>query len=124
MVQQGKTSYTERKPMITTRVKTIVVLLQVAFLQFFFQGCSANKPIAINIRPVSLSKSEEKINLNVAFAHADDLENFSFKYKTWGPDADSERVYVDKLLYDADIHQERTYRYLCRTVLRNASVGN
>jgi len=111
--------------MITTRVKVVNVLLQIVVFQFFFQGCSSNKPILIDVRPVSLTESKDKINFNVVFAYADDLEQFSFYHKSWPTVKGSESVYIDKLLYDSDIQKERRpYRYPCETSTKVAKVGN
>ncbi len=110
--------------MNTARIKVFSILIQIMFFQVLFQGCSSNKPIAINIRPVSITESKDKINFNIVFAHADDLEEFSFNYKSWGAGVDSESVYIDRLLYENDVHKDRPYRYMCKTVLKNASAGN
>ncbi|HUU16338.1 MAG TPA: ankyrin repeat domain-containing protein [Sedimentisphaerales bacterium] len=110
--------------MITKRVKVINVFLLIVVFQFFFQGCSSNKPIPINVRPVSITESKDKINFNIVFAHADDLEEFSFNFK-WNMSVKNyENVFVDKMLYDDDIQKERSYRYACDTAVKVAAVGN
>ena len=74
----------------------------------FLQGCS--RFIQIDVKPVPTLKSQEKINLDVVFAHANELIDFSYKYQFPGG-VNPNDVYHDKFFYDEGSKEEKFYRY-------------
>lgn len=107
---------------MTNRIKVVIVFLQIAVLPFLLLGCSTK--VILNVSPVSLTESKDKINFSIVFAHADDLEEFRFDYKIFGEEAYSESTYIDNILYDGDIQEDRSYRYASNIYVGKVSAGN
>ncbi len=64
------------------QVTTITTISQIIIMLIFLQGCASVIPV--NIVQISLSNPQEKVKMDIALLHANELEDYSYSFKLWG----------------------------------------
>jgi len=92
---------------------SITVFIKIIIILSILQGCSGNKVIPINLKPVPLYSPSDKINMSVLFAYTDKLEDFSYKdgFVLAQSDTDMD-LFLDRLFNYMNPDKKMSYRYV------------